>query len=90
MELADGRLGQGSVGDAVDHEAAGSADAFAAVMIEGDGQLALAGEVVVDHIEHLEERGVLADIVGDIGLETTGCVATILAPDVKRESHGYR
>ena len=49
---------RGAVGDAVDHEAAHAADAFAAVVIEGDRLFALVDERLVEHVEHLEERHV--------------------------------
>ena len=41
VELADGGSSSGAVGDAVDDEAAGAADSFATVVIEGYGFFAL-------------------------------------------------
>ena len=44
---------------AVDHHAAHAADAFAAIVVEGDRLLALLDQALVDDVEHLEERHVL-------------------------------
>ena len=64
VQLADGGAALGAVGDAVDHEAAGAADAFAAIVLEGDGVFAVGDEAFVDDVEHLEERHVGIDVVG--------------------------
>ena len=64
VELAGRGSPVRSVGDAVDHQAAGSADPLAAVVIEGDGQLAPLHEPLVDDVEHLQERHVGADVAG--------------------------
>ena len=45
-----------TVGDAVDHEAAGAADAFAAIVLEGDGLFALFDQTLVEHVEALQHR----------------------------------
>ena len=50
--------GQRSVGDAVDHESAGAADAFAAIVVERDRLFALFDQLLVENVEHLEERHV--------------------------------
>ena len=41
---------------AVDHEAAGAADALAAVALERDRVLVLQGQALVEEVEHLQER----------------------------------
>src|SRR5947207_1389866 len=56
VELAGGRSAEGSVRNAVDHHAARSADALAAVVLEVNGLFALSAELFVDHVEHLQER----------------------------------
>ena len=56
VELADGGAGLRPVRLAVDHEAAGAADPLAAVVLEGDRLLAALGELLVEDVEHLEER----------------------------------
>ena len=70
---------------AVDHQRAHAADAFAAIVIERDGLLTLVAQLLVEDVEHLEERGVgrnLLDLVRD---EIAGHVALGLAPDVELE-----
>ncbi len=54
----------GAVGVAVDDHAAGPADPLAAVVVEGDRLLALRGQLLVDDVEHLQERHVGADLFG--------------------------
>ncbi len=55
MELAGGGSHLGPVGQTVDHHTAGPADALAAVVIEGDGLLALVRQALVEEVEHLQE-----------------------------------
>ena len=43
VQLADGGAAAGAVSDAVDDKAAGTANSFTAVMVEGDGDFAFAG-----------------------------------------------
>ena len=54
---------RGPCGAAVDDDAAGAADALAAVVVERDRLLALRDQALVDDVEHLEERHVGADVV---------------------------
>ena len=56
VELAGCDALYGSVGMAVDVERAHTADAFAAVVVEDYGLFAFLDELLVEHIEHLEER----------------------------------
>jgi hypothetical protein len=63
VELADGAAAVGAVRDAVDQHAAHAADALAAVRVEGDRVLALGDQALVQHVEHLEERHVLDDVL---------------------------
>ena len=72
---------------AVDDERAGAADAFAAVVVEGDGLLALHGELVVDHVQHLEKRHVGIDVGRRVFLEPAGAVRVLLAPDSEFNLH---
>ena len=55
-------LAQRAVRHAVDHAAAHAADAFAAIVVEGDRLFALGDQVLVQHVEHFEERHVSADV----------------------------
>ena len=75
------------MGLAVDYHAAGAADAFAAVVVEGDGALALFLEPLVENVEHLEKREVGADVVDFVALEAPFGVALFLPPDLEMEAH---
>jgi hypothetical protein len=77
----------GTVGLAVDHQPAHAADALAAVGVEGDRLLAVAGQPLVEDVEHLEERHVLGDVVELVGLHRAGGGAVGLAPDLERDLH---
>ena len=46
----------GTVRDAIDHEAAGATDAFAAIVLEGDWLFALFNQTLVEHVEALQHR----------------------------------
>ena len=52
MELTGGGGFLWSVGSPVDHDAAGSADAFSAVGFKSDGFVALVVEVFVEKVQH--------------------------------------
>ncbi len=86
MELAGGGAFR-AVGVAVDDEAAGTADALAAVVVEGDRVLAAQDEVLVEGVEHLQEGHVLRDAVDLVGGHVTGGVGAALAPDAQGELH---
>ena len=50
--------------NAVDHQTAHAADALTAVVaVEGDGIGALESQSLVEHVQHLQERHVLKDVV---------------------------
>ena len=49
-----------------------AADALAAVVLEGDRLVALGDEALVDDVEHLEERHLVGDVGGLVGLEAAG------------------
>ena len=57
-------------------------------MVEGDGLLAFAGEVVIHDVEHLEEGGILGDVAGFDGDEGSGGIGGLLAPDFEVKVHG--
>jgi hypothetical protein len=85
VELARGRAALTAVRATIDHQRAHAANAFAAIVIERDGFFALRDQLLVEDVEHLEERRVrrhIADLVGD---EATQGGAILLAPDVERE-----
>ena len=72
---------------AVDEQAAHAANAFTAIVIEGDRVLALAHKVVVQHIEHLQKGHVGRHIVHRIGLDLTLFFRACLSPDLQRQFH---
>ena len=80
VHLAGRRALVGSVRDAVDHQAAAAADAFAAIRIERDRILALLDQRFVDDVEHLEERHVGMHVVGGVVHEPAGLIGPGLPP----------
>jgi len=70
-----------TVGLAVDDQRARAADPFAAVVGERNRILALALEVVVDDVEHLEERHVRIQVRGLVFDKFAGLARAGLAPD---------
>src|SRR5262245_24653899 len=64
VQLAHRGTATWTMGDAVDHEAAHATDPLAAIMIEGDGFLALDDQGLVDDIEHFQEGHIWTDILG--------------------------
>ena len=88
VRLADGRVRERAVRLAVHEEAARPADALAAVRVEGDRLLAALDELLVQGVEHLEERHVLGH-VGYVVLDEAALVARVLLPpDVEEDPHG--
>ena len=87
VQLAGGDAFVGPVGRAVDHHAAGAADALAAVVLEGDRLFALLDQLLVDDVQHLQERSVIADVRRLVGGERSGGLGGRLAPDVQGEVH---
>ena len=65
---------------AVDVQRAHAADPFAAVVVECHGLLALVDQVVIQDVEHLEERGVGRDVFDFVSFETTLCFSVLLTP----------
>jgi hypothetical protein len=63
VKLADGRQGLRTVRLTVDHQGTGSADALAAVVIECHWVSSTGDEMLVEYVQHLEERHVGRDIV---------------------------
>jgi hypothetical protein len=89
VELAHGGALLLAVGNPVDGEAARTANAFATIALERDGLFTVVDQVLVDDIEHLEERRVLADADG-VRLELPGLAAAVLTPDLEREIEVFR
>ena len=56
-------------------------------MVEGDGLIAGRDELLVNRVEHLEERHVAADVARRIGDEAPFGPLVLLPPDVERQVH---
>ena len=89
-ELAGGHLVVRTVGAAVYIQGAGTADALAAVVVEGDGFHTLADELVVQDVQHLQEGGVLFHVGDMIGLEVTLGFGVLLTPHFHVIFHNRR
>ncbi len=87
VELTGGRSVARAVGTAVDDHAARAADAFPAVVVEGDRVLALPDQPLVDDVEHLEEGHLLVDVAGLVGDEAARGFRVLLAPDLESDLH---
>jgi hypothetical protein len=72
---------------AVDDDPAAATDALTAIMLESDRFLPLRYEPFVDDIQHPEEGGVGADLLGLVLDEAALGGRSGLAPDVKSEVH---
>ena len=88
VELAGGGAALGAVRLAIDHDPAGAADAFPAVAVEGDRLMARVDQTFVEHVEHLEERHVLAHVGHGVLHHGTGVGRPGLAPDPEGEIEG--
>jgi hypothetical protein len=76
------------VGDAVDHRAAGAADPFPAIVVEGHRLLAGQAQPFVQDVEHFQEGDVGGDRPRLIALESAGIVGPGLAPDPQAQVDG--
>ncbi len=74
-----------TVGHTVDGEGAHAADAFAAVVVEVNGLLALVNKPFVDDVEHLEEGGVIRDVGSLVGFDAALSLSILLSPDLVRK-----
>jgi len=89
VELAGGGAGEGAVWFAVNDHAAGAADTFAAVVVEGDGFFFLLEEAFVEDVEHFQEGHVLVG-VDMIGFEVPFILRVFLSPDFECQFHCTR
>ncbi len=85
VHLTGRRAALRSVRLAVDHQRAGAADALPAVVVEDDRVLALLDQPLVEDVEQLEERRLVADLGDLVRLEPALFVRPVLAPDLERE-----
>jgi hypothetical protein len=82
MQLAGRDAIIGSVGMPIDVERAHTADTFAAVVVEDNGLLTIAYELLIEDIEHLEEGATLGYILQVVGFERTLYLGAALTPDL--------
>jgi hypothetical protein len=87
MKLTGCRSVLGSVRHAVNDETAAPTDPFATVVLERDRLFTALGELLIDDIEHLEERCVVADVLGLVPNEAALDGRTCLSPNVEYEIH---
>jgi len=71
----------------VDDDAAHPADAFATVVVERDRLFVLGRELLVQHVQRLEEAHVLGDAVQLVTLEVALGLRVRLPPDVECDLH---
>ena len=72
---------------AVDHESAHAADAFAAIVIERDGIVALLDEPLIQHVQHFEKRHVLVHTGNFVANHASPVLRIFLPPDVQCQFH---
>lgn len=87
VQLAHRGARETTVSFAVDHEPAHTADAFAAIVIEGDGIFALGDKGFVENIEHFKEGHVLVHVGVLVAHHAAFVLGIFLAPDVESEFH---
>jgi len=87
VELAGGGAVVAAVRDAIDDDRAHAADALPAIGVKGDWLLAAGDEVLVDHVEHLQEGHVGGEIAGRVGLEPARGGGVFLPPDFEGQVH---
>ena len=76
-----------SVGDAVDHDTAHAADALTAVMVEGNRLLVRICELLVEHVQHLEEGHVRRHVVDVVVNHRPLGLGAGLTPNTQLEFH---
>src|SRR5271157_2280577 len=87
VELAQGGAGQRAVRHAIHHAAAHATDALAAIVIECHGLFVSREQVFVEHVEHFEERHVLAHVGDFVAHHAALVVRVALTPDVEDDPH---
>ena len=87
IKLASGCSRGGAVGVTIDIERAHAADTLAAVVVKVDGLLALLDELLIEDIEHLEERGVSGNVLHLVGLEVSLLLRSSLTPHFQFEAY---
>jgi hypothetical protein len=81
MELAGSDSAVRSVRVTVDVHGAHTADTLTAVVIVGNGVFVLSDELLVENINHLQERSTLEYMFEVVGLEMTLHLGSCLSPN---------
>jgi hypothetical protein len=69
----------------VNHERACSANSFATIVVEYNGFFAFGDQLVVQDVEHLEERCLVGDLIDDMVFKITLDVWASLAPNTQSD-----
>lgn len=75
------------MGCTVDHDAAHAADTLAAVVVEGHRFLALDGEILIQQVEHVEERHLVGDVLDPVLDHLARALGIRLAPYAQVDDH---
>ena len=75
------------MGGTVYHKATRTTDALTAVVFKRDGFLALPDQLFVDHVEHFQERHVLADVAGIVTYHAARGCGICLPPNMQGQVH---
>ena len=73
----------------IDHQAAGTADAFPAIVVERDRFFILGDELFVYDVQHFEERRVVGD-PSRVLLEVSSVIRASLSPNLQGEVENFR
>jgi hypothetical protein len=71
---------------AIDYHRTGTANAFPAIVLKGNGLFLLTDEILIEYIEHLKERHVFVG-VNTVGFKTTFGFIVFLSPDFYIQFH---
>ena len=58
-------------------------------MIEFEGFLAFVNQLLVQDVKHLEERGVVGNVVHLVGVEMSLVLGAVLAPELYSETYVF-
>ena len=75
-----GRAPTWTMGNSVDGETAGSANAFTAVVIKADRLDVLFDQPFIDNVQHLQKGSIRGDIMRRVLFETSAFLGGVLAP----------
>jgi len=85
VQLTSGRAALVAVGLAIDHQRARATNTFATIVVEHDSFLAVIDETLIQDVEHLEERCLVADLFDGVILEVSRIIRALLAPHAQGE-----